>query len=417
MQGIRRVVMLWAAVWFAAASFAIRAAEPVKVAVIMPLSGAFALVGEEASKQMKAAADLFNAKGGLADGRKFEVTAFDGKANPQESVLALNKAIDGGYRFITSGISSVVHALSDAVVKHNQRNPDKPVLLINFDGRDPALTEAKCNFWHFRVNYHTDTELDFLTDYVSRLDGVRKVYLINQDYAFGQAIQRASRELMTKKRPDIQIVGDDMVPLGKVKDFAPYAAKIRASGADSVITGNWGNDVFLLVKSSHDAGLNVRYFVVVGNVAGTTAGLGVAGVGKVWSLFPWHANVEPNPYEKFNATYMSKYNSVENYDYIPAHRTIGMLAKAIDTAKSDEPLKVAYALEGMTYDGPEGRVWMRREDHQLIAPHYIAQLVKAGQPGAKFDFEGTGLGWKTVAMSKAGETMPAMKCKMTRPDR
>ncbi len=391
------------------------AEQPLRVAAISPLSGTFALIGEETIKQIKGAADLVNAKGGLFDGRKVEITALDGKANPQDSLLALNQAISSGHRYVMSHMSSVVHALSDAVAKHNARNPDRPVLLLNFDGRDPALTEAKCNFWHFRVNYHTDTEMEFMTDYLARQPSVHKVYLINQDYAFGHAIQRAGRELLHKKRPDVQIVGDDLVPLGKVKDFAPYASKIRASGADTVITGNWGNDLFLLVKASHDSGLDVRYYVLVGNIAGSVAGLGVAGVGKVWSLFPWHANVEPNPYEKFNKEYRAKYNTTENFDYIPTHRAIGMLAKAIETTRSDDPLKVAYALEGMTYDGPEGRTWIRREDHQLIVPHYLASLVKAGQSGAKYDVGGTGLAWKTVYASKAGDTMPALKCKMVRP--
>jgi branched-chain amino acid transport system substrate-binding protein len=390
------------------------AGEPLRIATIQPLSGPFALVGEEVVKQLRASADLLNGKGGIYDGRKVEIIAFDGKATPQDSLLALKQVTDARIGYLVSNVSSVVHALSDAVVKHNARDPSNRVLLLNIDGRDPALTEAKCNFWHFRLNYHTDTEIDFLTSYLARQPAVRKVYLINQDYAFGQAIQRAARELLVKKSPGVQIVGDDLVPLGKVKDFAPYVAKIRASGADTVVTGNWGNDIFLLVRAGHDSGLDVRYYVLVGNVAGTTAGLGVAGVGKVWSLFPWHANVDPNPYASFNQEYKTKYNSTENFDYIPAHRAVGMLAKAMAAARSDEPLKVAYALEGMTYDGPDGRTWIRREDHQLIAPLYLANLVRAGAGGSKFDVEATGLGWRTVYAVEAKDAVPGLKCTMDR---
>src|SRR4051812_698457 len=215
--------------WSAAAE------ETLRIAAISPLSGTFAHIGDETIKQLKGAADIVNAKGGLFDGRKIEIVALDGKANAQDSLLALNAAIDGGIHYVVAHISSVNHALSDAIVKHNARNPERRVLLLNFDGRDPALTEVKCHFWHFRVNYHTDTEVDYLTDYLAKQPSVRKVYLINQDYAYGQAVQKASREQLTKKNPNIQIVGDDLVPLGKVKDFSPYAAKIRASGAESVI--------------------------------------------------------------------------------------------------------------------------------------------------------------------------------------
>ena len=393
------------------------AAEPLRIATIQPLSGAFALQGEEVTKQLKGAADRINARGGLADGRTIEIVALDGKANAQDSLLALNQAIDSGIQYVVSNISSVVHALSDGVLKHNARNPERRVLLINIDARDPALTEAKCNFWHFRLNYHTDTEVNFLTDYLAHQSAVRKVYLINQDYAFGQAVQRTIRELLPKKSTGVEIVGDDLVPLGKVKDFAPYAAKIRASGADSVLTSNWGNDMFLLIRAGYESGLDVRYYVFVGNIAGTTAGLGGAGVGKVYSLFPWHANAEANPYETYNQEYKAKYKSAENFDYIPAHRALEMLARAIAEAHSNDPMNVAYALEGMTYDGPEGRTSIRREDHQLIAPVYLARLSKVGEAGVKFDVENTGFGWKTVAKVEGKDIVPPVKCQIERPAR
>lgn len=411
---LRHILLACCIAWTLAAAGA-GAQETLRVAAISPLSGTFAHIGDETIKQVRGAADLVNAKGGIFDGRKIEIVPLDGKANPQESLLALNAAIDAGIHYVVAHISSVNHALSDAIVKHNARNPDRRILLLNFDGRDPALTEAKCHFWHFRVNYHTDTEVNYLTDYLAQQSSVNKVYLINQDYAFGQAIQRGTRELLAKKRASIQIVGDDLVPLGKVKDFAPYAAKIRASGADTVVTGNWGNDLFLLVKAGQESGLDVRYYIFNGNVAGTTAGVGGAGVGKVLSLFPWHENAEPGAYQSFNADFRTRYKTTENFDYITSHRAIAMLARAVDQAHSDDPLKVAYALEGMTFDGPEGRIWMRPEDHQLIAPLYLARLGKAGEPGVKFDVENTGLGWKTVAKVEGKDAVPPIKCTVERP--
>lgn len=394
---------------------AAHAADPVRIATIQPLSGPFALQGDEIVKQLRAAADRINAQGGIYDGRKIEIVALDGKANVQDSLLALTQAADSNISYVISNISSVVHALSDAVVKHNRRNPDNRILLINTDARDPALTESKCHFWHFRLNYHTDTEIDFLTDYLAKQSSVRKVYLINQDYAFGHAVQKGSRKLLKQKRPDIEIVGESLVPLGKVKDFSPYAAKIRASGADTVITGNWGNDMFLLVRAGSDSGLAVRYYILVGNVAGTTAGIGTAGAGKVWSLFPWHANADPNPYAKFNQTYKTRYKSASNYDYLPAQRGISMLNDAFAKARSDDPLKVALALEGMTHEGPEGTTWVRPDDHQLIVPLYLAALTKAGQPGVPFESEDTGLGWKTVVRAEGKDFVPPIKCQVKRP--
>jgi branched-chain amino acid transport system substrate-binding protein len=229
---------------------AVAAADTIKLAVLGPMSGPFALQGEERLKIFQASADIVNARGGVLGGRKIEIVAFDNKSNPQESLIVLRQAIDQNIRFIASSASNVAHAISDALVKHNARNPDQRVLFFDFNALDPVLTEAKCNFWHFRFEVHSDTQVNVLTDFMIRQPSVHKVYLLNQDYAFGQAVSKAAREMFAAKRPEIQIVGDDFVALGKVKDFAPYIAKIRAAGADSVLTGNWGNDLSLLVKAA-----------------------------------------------------------------------------------------------------------------------------------------------------------------------
>ena len=392
----------------------VNAAEILKIGAIMQLSGAFALQGEESFKQFRGMADLVNAKGGLYDGRKIEIVGLDGKGTPQDSLVALNQAIDRNIRYVISQQSSVAHALNDAIAKHNARNPERRILMMTSDARDPAITEAKCNFWNFRVHYHAETEVNFLTDYLAKQPSVRKVYLMNQDYAWGHAVASASRGL-ARKRSDIQIVGDDLVPLGKVKDFVPYVAKIKASGADTVITGNWGTDLFLLVRAGDDLGLDVRYYTFTGNLAGTVAALSVAGNERVYSTLPWHINAETNPYDKFNQEYRDKYRSGQNFDYIMAHRAVYVLAQAIDKARSDDPLKVAYALEGHSFEGPEGKMWIRPEDHQIVAPVYLAKLTKAGAAGIKYDVENTGMGWKTVSKVDSSGAIPEMKCKMERP--
>ena len=392
------------------------AADPVKLAVIVSLSGPFALSGQETIKGFQGIADLVNAKGGVLSGRKLEIVPLDGKANPQDSVLALIQAIDQSITFVATTTSSVTHALSAAIAQHNARNPERRVLLLDYDARDPALTEAKCNFWHFRFVQHTDTEMNFLTDYLASRKEMTKVHLINQDYAYGQSVSKAAKEMLAKKRPDIQIVGDDLIPLGKVKDFAPYVAWIRAADADSVITGNWGNDLFLLLKAGHQSGLNVHYYSLVPFTAGTATAIAGAGVDRLTGVFAWHANAEPNPYSKYNAEFKAKYKAIGNFDHIQSIRTVEMLVQAIDKALSTDALKVAYKLEGMHYNGPSGDSWMRAEDHQMIVPVYLANFVKAGQPGVKFDLENTGFGWKNEAKVEAKDAVPAMRCKMERPE-
>ena len=391
------------------------AADTIKLAVLGPMSGPFALQGEERLKIFQASADIVNARGGVLGGKKIEIVAFDNKSNPQESLIVLKQAIDRDIRFIASSASNVAHAISDALVKHNARNPNQPVLFFDFNALDPALTESKCNFWHFRFEVHSDTQVNVLTDYMIKQPSIRKVYLINQDYAFGQAVSKAAKEMLAAKRPDIQIVGDDFVALGKVKDFAPYIAKIRAAGADSVLTSNWGNDLSLLVKAGKEAGLKAIFYAILAGYPGTLAAVGAAGADRVKTLDAWHINAADSAWQKTLLEYKTKYNTVSNVAYLPAFRVVEMLAGALDKAGSSNPIKVAYALEGLKYAGPSGTSFMRAEDHQMIAPLYILNFVKAGQPGVKYDEEKTGYGWKTEAFIDSKDTVPPVRCQMERP--
>jgi branched-chain amino acid transport system substrate-binding protein len=391
------------------------AADTVKLAVLGPMSGPFALQGEERLKIFQASADIVNARGGVLGGKKIEIVAFDNKSNPQESLIVLKQAIDQDIRFVASSASNVAHAISDALVKHNSRNPDQRVLFFDFNALDPVLTEAKCNFWHFRFEVHSDTQVNALTDFMIRQPSVRKVYLINQDYAFGQAVSKAAKEMLAAKRPDIQVVGDDFVALGKVKDFAPYIAKIRAAGADSVLTGNWGNDLSLLVKAGNEAGLKATFYAMLAGYPGTWAGIGTAGADRVTSLDAWHINAADGAWQKTLLEYKARYHTVSNVAYLPAFRVVEMFASALDKAGSSDPVKVAYALEGLKYAGPSGPSWMRADDHQMIAPLYILSLVKAGGPGVRYDEEKTGYGWRTDAFIEARDMVPPVRCQMERP--
>ncbi|HMK69620.1 MAG TPA: ABC transporter substrate-binding protein, partial [Xanthobacteraceae bacterium] len=236
------------------------AQDTVKLAYVDPLSGGGASIGEVGLKTFQYLADVTNAHGGIV-GHKLEVVAYDNKLNAQETLVQVQKALDSGIRYITQGNGSAfAAAIEDFIAKYNDRNPGKEVLYFNYAAVDPILTNEKCSYWHFRWDANSDIKMSALTNYIKTRPSIKKIYLINQDYSFGQAVRAEARKMLNAKRPDIEIVGDEVHPLLKVTDFSPYIAKIKASGADSVITGNWGQDIALLIKASADAGLQVDWY-------------------------------------------------------------------------------------------------------------------------------------------------------------
>ncbi len=228
--------------------------ETVKIAWMDPLSGLMAAVGTNQLKTYQLLAEHFNKSN--ASGVKFEIIGIDNKLSPQETTAALRSAMDQGARYVTQGNGSgPALAIIDALEKHNARNPGKEVVYFNYAAVDPDLTNGKCSYWHFRLDADTSMKMEALTTYMKDQQDIKKVYLIGQNYSHGQQVSKFAKENLARKRPDVQIVGDDLHPLAQVRDFAPYIAKIKQSGADTVITGNWGSDLALLIKAANDAGL------------------------------------------------------------------------------------------------------------------------------------------------------------------
>src|SRR5437773_1408319 len=274
-----------------------------------------------------------------------------------------------------------------------------------------AATNEKCNFWHFRFDADADMKMAAMTDVVAKDSKVKKVYLINQDYSFGKAVAVAATKMLAEKRPDIKIVGDELHPLQKVQDFSPYVAKIKASGADTVITGNWSNDMVLLVKAGKDAGLKVKWETFYGGSPGTVTAIGEAGVDTLKQVTEWHKNAAPE-LDPTVAAFTKRYPGKENeYAYYRAKAMWEMFAAAAKKAGSNDPVKIARALEGMKIRTSLGEVEMRADNHQLLQPLYVSTLEK----NQKYDVEDTGLGWKTDAKVEGKATALPTTCKMERP--
>jgi branched-chain amino acid transport system substrate-binding protein len=388
-------------------------ADNVKIAFIDPLSGPFAPVGQGLLYSWQMIADLAN-KDKWSPGNTFEVVGFDNKASPQESLSQLKSAIDQGYRYVTQGNgSAAAAALLDAINKHNERNPGKEVVYINYAAVDPDLTNSKCSFWQFRIDANSDMKMEAMTTFMAKKPEIKKVYIIGQNYSFGHQVTRAAKDYLKRKRPDIQIVGDDLHPIGQVKDFAPYIAKIKASGADTVVTGNWGADLALLIKAAKDADLKADFYTYYASTTGVPTAMGAAGADRVKYVGYWNVNNEGFVGKDIVEAFKKKYN--DDYYAMATYTGIAMLAKAFNEAKTTDPVKVAFAMEGMKVKSLNGEVEMRKADHQLQQPLYIATWVKVNGKDVKFDQENTGYGWKTDQKIDPFVAAQPTSCQMKRP--
>lgn len=392
---------------------AAQAEETIKIAYIEPMSGPLANVGDIGFRHFRYKIEQMNAEGGVL-GKKLEVVAFDNKGSPQEALIILRKVADEGYSYITQGNGShVASALISALNRHNSRNPNK-ILYLNYAAVDPTLTREQCSFWHFAFDAHSAMKLEAFTTFIAQAEDAKKVFLINMDYAHGHQISEITKTELPKKNPEISIVGDAFHPIGQVKDFSPYISQIRASGADSVITGNWGNDLTLLVRAAANANLNVKFYTYYGGGLGAPAAMSRSGEGRVFQISEYHRNLplELGKEEVYDFVLpFDESNGKIDWYYGRIGTQLDMLKKAMEKANSTDPVAVALALEGLTLETPYGEVVMRKEDHQLLQPLYISKLTK----DVKYDAEQSGLGFTTVASFLSEETATPVSCNMKRP--
>ncbi|MEJ8851680.1 branched-chain amino acid ABC transporter substrate-binding protein [Variovorax rhizosphaerae] len=397
------------------------APAPIPLALIESLSGPFANTGEAVFRNLQWAVERVNARGGVklpGGARPLKLERYDSKGQNEEALSALRAAIDDGSRIVVQGNSSATAAaLVDAIDKNNERDPSRRVIFLNYSAVDPALTNERCSFWHFRFDAHADMRVTALMDVMKDDASLERVYLIGQDYSFGQSVLRESKRQLGLLRPDIQIVGEDLHPMGRVKDFAPYASKILASGAQAVVTGNWGNDLTLLVKAAREAGYQGKFYTFYGNALGAPAAMGDAGIGRVIAVADWLPNVQTPASEAFYKSFRTRFpNPADDYVHMRMQLLIEALAQALERARSTEAVPLAKALEhaDVTLAGRRGR--MRASDHQFQQQLVVGVMDRQGAPGVKFDVEGSGYGFRVIKSIDATRAEMPTTCRMRRYD-
>ncbi len=406
----------------ALAALPARADDTVKIGLIEPFSGPIAAVGRDTLEIFEFFANEINENGGVLGGRHIEVVPLDNAMNAEKTTQQLRKVIDEDIRFVSQGTGSN-HALNiiKFLSRHNRRNPDQAILFLNHSAVTTAFTNELCSFWHFRFDANVDMKVAALATQIGRDPAIRKVYMINQNYAYGQSFQAAAQQFLAERAPNVELVGDELiVPFGKVLDFTPYVAKIRASGADTVLTGNWGPDLVRFVKAAAEANLDTPFYTIYGGIPSSLAGIGPKdGLAvRMKQITEMHEN-DPR-YDEQPADLLDTYDRWRAQSGKSAYAdrmrwVFEFFAAALEKAGSDDPAEVAAAMEGLTVDGPAGPLTMRAEDHQIMLPMVISTISTDVGRTMIYEHEDYGFAFTTDGWVEASDLELPTTCRMKRP--
>ncbi len=382
----------------------------VKLAIIEPLSGPNALAGQMLLEHLKYVVSLINERNKKIT---YEVVEFDNKGSPQDALIALNNVIDMGIKFIIQGSGSHIGlALSDAIEKYNQRNPGIELIYLNSGAISDSLTNENCHFWHFRFDSSVSIKVNSLTSALSNDPKLNKLYLINPDYSYGHDVNKIAKKNVQSFEHEMTIVGEEFIPLFKVKDFSPYVSKIIESKANIILSGNFGPDLTLFVKALGEAGYKGKIYTLYSHLTGTPKAIGKYGENMLVGTSPFQPNLKNYPLNDFYLSYKEKYQN--DWVFQPIKYLVEMLDISIMKSDSLNSEEIARNLENINYDGGLGEVKMRKADHQLLMPIFISEFVKTGKD-VSYDADETGYGWKEIYSLTFDKLNPKHKCEMNRP--
>ena len=393
----------------------VASAEPVKVALIESLSGGQAVTGKLFQTAVKYGLAKLEAEKAWPDG--VQLLEYDNQGGPSEAADKLKAAINDGAQIIIQGASSAIGGQITAdVQKHNVRNPGKEVIWINVGAEAMEFTGPKCHFYHFRWNGNAEIRLKAMMIAMKEAGVLgKKIYVIGQNYSWGHDVQKLTRDYA--KEFDYTIVGDVIHDVNKIQDFAPYVAKIKDAGPDTVVTGNWSNDLLLLMKAAGDSGLKARFLAYWIDQPGNISNAGDTALGH-YTLSTFFSDANGDKSAAFAEDFKVKTGSYPLN--VQGHTVHGMwgLGEALKAlkAKAGDKLDVkqlAFAMEKVTVDTSMGPIKMRPEDHQALLPLAVAVVSK----DAKFKADNTDKGFKTIKLLSGEQAAGPVQssCKMDRP--
>jgi branched-chain amino acid transport system substrate-binding protein len=336
-------VLVAAALIFAASfgTHITHAAEPLKIGMALPLSGAGASSGQFQNNGAKLALEEVNKAGGVL-GRPVTLIVEDDQSTNPGAVLSFSKLAGDAEipAFLGPIRSTQIHAMAPDVLKVG-----KPVMI---GGTDPTLTHSG-NPWLFRFRPNDSYSARVIADFGSKALGKKKWAIVHSTDAFGTAGMKNLTEALKSLGIEPVLVQGYA---NNAQDFTPVALAIKQSGAE--VLGSYmtfEQDVGIFAKQLRQLGVNITWIGSPSNAS--TNALKLAGPALYGTYAVTDFNRDASPVAKaLAAKYETAFKVVPDIFASWTYDAIKVLAMAINNAKSLEAEKIRSAL--LAIDGVEG---------------------------------------------------------------
>ena len=330
-------------------------------------------------KGWQLALEEINAAGGV-DGKKLEVISKDDGGKPADAVTAANELVskDGVVMLVGTFFSNIGLAVSDFAKQ-------KKIFFLAAEPLTDAITWSKGNRYTFRLRPANYEQAAMLAEEAAKLPA-KKWATIAPNYEYGQSAVAVFKKLLSAKRPDIEWVGEQWPPQGKI-DAGAVVEAIARTEPDAILNVTFGPDLVKLVREGNTRGL-FKGRSVVSFLTGEPEYLDPlkdeTPEGWIVTGYPWNAVAIPE-HAAFLKAYQAKYHDYPRLGSVVGYSTLKAAAAILAKAKSTNSEKLVDAAEGISVDTPFGEVTFRKADHQSTLGAFVGKTALKEGKGVMVD--------------------------------
>ena len=361
---------LTAASSFVPVRFAIGAAAPVKIGILLPYSGTYAMLGNSITDAMKL---RIAEAGGMLGGRAVEYIAIDSQMSVPKAPTNTNKLIKkSGVDFIVGPVHSGIAAAMAKIIGKRK----SPIMIVPNAGSN-AVTGPLCAPNIFRTSF-SNWQPAYPGGELMAKEGHKTAVTISWKYGAGIQMMAAGKEAFEKNGG--KVVKEILIPFPKV-NFQAHLAEIASLKPDAVFSFFSGGGAAKFLKDYAAAGLkeNIALYGPGFLTEGVAKAAGAAAEGIKTTLH--YADTLDNPTNKaFRAAYKKTTGKAANVFAVQGYDTGSLLIQALEAVKGDTGAmaELIKAMEAAVIDSPRGS-WKMSKAHNPIQDIYVRQVENGEQ--------------------------------------
>lgn len=363
--------------------------DPIMVGVITALTGPLGVYGESVNEAAQYAIDEVNANGGVL-GRPVEAVYSETDGTPEATLQGIERLVQqDGVGFVTGPITSA------EVIALNPRLESLGVVFANMTSKSDQVTGEACSALSFQMTSSDGMDLAAMSSAIADSGATNWVSLAN-DFAIGYDSVASFTEAAEGAG---QTVGEPLyAPLG-TDDYGTYITQLQESDADALWVTLIGGDAATFMTQAAQFGLFDQFDIVMGTNTVTEPLFPALGdyVEGFTGPFSYYRDAVDTPEnEAFVTGWEETYGDQPYFVDADVYTGLQTLFQGIEEAGTDDPVAVAEAMEGLEVDTIFGPATMRAEDHQLLRPTFVGEIVVTDG----------GLGWEVISQAEASATSP-----------